>query len=84
MPALIKSTKTDIRLERSNIVGRGRIATIFGGTFNGSQVAIKRILLLDVHPLLLDDSSEKCDKISALQDPNVVTIFNSYSDDNFK
>jgi hypothetical protein len=75
----------DVQLDRNSIIGRGRSANIFGGTFGNSKVAIKRVMATDLHSKWENQTVDDCfDKITALQHPNVLKIIGLYDDEHFR
>lgn len=76
---------SDVQLDRSTIIGRGRSAIIFAGTFGNIQVAIKRVMSTDLHPQWENQPVDACfNKITALQHPNVLKITGIYDDEHFR
>lgn len=76
---------SDVELDRKKIVGRSRKAMVFGGTFGGTPIAIKRVMTLDLHPQWGKKTTIECyDKISTLHHPNVLKIIGIYEDENFR
>jgi serine/threonine protein kinase len=59
-------------------LGEGGFGTVFPGTFNGRQVAVKRVALHRVNK----DNEEKT--LQQLNHPNVIKLFHSESNDEFK
>lgn len=78
---------SDVQLDRSTIIGRGRSAIIFAGTFGNIQVAIKRVMSTDLHPHHTGENQSVdafFNKITALQHPNVLKIIGIYDDEHFR
>ena len=76
---------SDIQLDRTNVVGRGRSSIVFGGVFGATKVAIKRIMSTDIHPQWLNGSDDAVfDKISALKHENFLKLHGIYSDEHFR
>jgi serine/threonine protein kinase len=59
-------------------LGEGGFGSVFPGTFNGRQVAVKRVALHKVN----NDNEEKT--LQQLNHPNVIKLFHSESNDEFK
>lgn len=75
----------DVQMDRNNVIGRGRSAIIFGGTYGKFKVAIKRVMTTDLHSHWENRSVDDCfDKITALQHPNVLKIIGLYDDEHFR
>ena len=66
-----------ITLDRSKRLGEGRYGSVFLGRFNGKEVAVKRVQLHNVN-----ENEEKA--LQQLDHPNIVKLFYSESDENFK
>lgn len=78
-------SSSDVQLDRNKIIGRGRSAIIFGGTFGKNPVAIKRVMTTDLHTQWENQTVDDCfDKITALQHPNVLEITGLYDDEHFR
>jgi len=74
---------SQVRLDRSTIIGRGRNSVVFAGTFQDKQVAVKRVYKNEVH-LQWENKYEMCEKkMTALDHPNVLKMISIYTDDEF-
>ena len=59
-------------------LGQGRFGSVFPGKYKGRQVAVKRVQLYLVSDI------EEIDALQRLDHPNIVKLFYSESDENFK
>ena len=73
-----------LQLDRGNIIGRGSFTFVFAGTFDKQPVAVKRFVLMDVHPDWKDKVDECAEKMTALVHPNVVSVKSVHDDDDFR
>ena len=60
-------------------LGQGRFGSVFPGKYKGRQVAVKRVALNQVGDT---DNEEKA--LQQLNHPNVIKLFHSESNDEFK
>ena len=67
-----------IEYDREVPLGQGGYGSIFPGKYNGRQVAVKRVQLHLVSDI------EEIDALQRLDHPNIVKLFYSESDENFK
>lgn len=67
----------EIEYNRQVILGIGKLGSVFHGTFDGHKVAVKRVDLFRVI-----ENEEKT--LLKLDHPNVIKLFHSNSDCNFK
>ncbi|XP_057373272.1 uncharacterized protein LOC130694143 [Daphnia carinata] len=58
------------------ILGEGGFATVYRGTFGGREVAVKRVLMRDVH-------KKEEEAMLKLDHPNIVKLFHCEKDENF-
>lgn len=63
---------------KDNILGKGAYATVFRGFFNGVQVAVKRVQLVDINDEREILAMEK------LNHQNVVKLYHAHEDGEFK
>jgi serine/threonine protein kinase len=67
-----------IEYDREVPLGQGGYGSFFPGKYNGRQVAVKRVQLYLVSDI------EEIDALQRLDHPNIVKLFYSESDENFK
>lgn len=70
--------EVEVKIDRSQILGRGAYATVYVGKWRNTDVAVKRIQLHD----LLTDREEKAMK--DLDHPNVIKLLAYEEDADFK
>jgi len=74
---------SQVRLDHSTVIGRGRNSVVFAGTFQDKQVAVKRVGKKEVH-LQWKNEYEMCEKkMTALDHPNVLKMISIYTDEDF-
>ncbi len=66
-----------IQFNSKDILGEGGFGSVFRGTFDGREVAVKRVVMTKVN-----DNEENV--LKQLDHPNVIKFFHSESDENFK
>ena len=71
----------NLQYDRENRIGEGGYCSVFRGTFNGENVAVKRVLLIDVNDVK-NRELENNEKLSRLNPPNIVQ-FKHYEEDEF-
>ena len=67
----------EIVVDKEKFLGQGSYSAVFTGTFNGRQIAVKKVTLYQVN-----DNEEKA--LQQLNHPNVIKLFHSENDNNFK
>ena len=73
----------DLQFDRENRIGEGGYGAVFRGTFNGEEVAVKRVqLLAAVKSREQNKIIEK--KLSRLNHPNIVQFKHYQDDDDFR
>ncbi len=73
----------NLRFDRQNQIGEGGFGSVFTGTFNGENVAVKRVLLIDVNDVK-NRELENNVKLSRLNHPNIVQFKHYEQDDDFR
>jgi len=66
--------------DSSTILGKGGFADVFRGTYNGSPVAIKRVLQTSAS---LDSERER-EALTQLDHPNIINLLHEDEDINFR
>lgn len=79
-----KRSQPTMKFDKENVLGRGFSAQVFSGTFNGKDVAVKRIeksvgLNLDKAAQELEEETMK-----NLDHPNVLKLLHVQDDNDFK
>ena len=69
-------SKNETQIDRNNILGKGRDSVVFQGINKKNNVAIKRMVL----PI----STKEYKLLAKLSHENVVTLVDTYDDDNFR
>ncbi|KAI9561068.1 hypothetical protein GHT06_012024 [Daphnia sinensis] len=79
-----KRSQPTMKYDKENVLGRGFSAQVFSGTFNGKQVAVKRIE--KSMGMNLDEAAQKLeeDTMKNLDHPNVLKLLHVQDDDDFK
>lgn len=82
---MVSTSSTNVQLDRKKVLGKGKYSTIFQGTFAEENVAVKRVLLSNVHRQWENDSDNiLLNKLENLNYPNLLKIFTSYFDSDFR
>ena len=74
---MANSKKTELKIERREILGRGGFSAVFKGHFNGKHVAVKRMLLEGI-----DERAEEF--LTKSSHPNILKLFHTEEDDFFR
>ncbi len=69
--------------DSTRLLGRGTSGTVFLGTFNGIEAAVKRVGKLDFRNPAADQNREE-KAMTKLNHPNILRLFYVASDDHFK
>jgi len=67
-----------ITYDRTRLLGKGGYGAVFVGTFNGKEVAVKRI----EHHNRCDDKEEKA--LRMFDHPNVIKLFETEDNEDFR
>lgn len=68
----------EIVCNRDKPLGRGRYGVVFEGTLCGKPVAVKRVQLIDVEDIQIEED------LKTLNHPNVVKLLHSVGDMDFR
>ena len=80
-PAESRTIVGNLEFDRKNILGQGVNSVVIRGTFNGEEVAVKRVPLINsVEKRLLENNQ----KLSRLNHPNIVQFKHYQDDDDFR
>lgn len=77
-----KKVSLPIDFNRKMPLGRGEFGTVYQGTFNGMEVAVKRIIVFDLKDQLFDSQEEKIMK--EMNHENVLKLYHVHEDEDFK
>lgn len=78
--ALESESRKGLEYDRSNILGRGGFAIVYGGTLNGKPVAVKRIQL----DMVANENKREEEALRRLDHSNVIDLLHVEDDDDFK
>lgn len=67
----------EIQLDLRDRIGKGAFGSVFSGTFEGRQVAVKRVELLDAN-------GNEEDTLKQLHHPHIAKLFHVESNEEFK
>ena len=68
----------EIQFDGQVRLGEGGYGTVFPGTFQGNNVAVKRVLVIDA----TNENEENI--LQQLNHPNIVKLFHFYSENDYK
>ena len=83
-PPPTPSTPCEWSHDTFKILGRGTSGVVFRGSFNGKDVAVKRIDKLEFNKISAKDQDREEKAMTKLNHPNVLKLFHVAHDDHFK
>ena len=69
----------DLQYNGNNIIGSGYQSGVFPGTHNGTQVAVKRVLLRETRLISREEKA-----LRSLDHPNILKLLDVNEDETFK